>query len=106
MTPDNFRSLALALPEVEEKPHFGKTDFRVRNKIFASLKGEATGILKLTAEQQDMLAAAEPAILQPVAGGWGTQEWTEVKLAQADAAALESVLHKAWRNVAPNSPKA
>ena len=38
MTPETFRSLALALPGAEEKSHFGKADFRVRNNIFATLK--------------------------------------------------------------------
>ena len=105
MTAD-FRRLALALPEAEEKSHFGKADFRVRNKIFATLKNATTGVVKLTPEQQEMLSAAEPQIFQPVAGGWGRQGWTEVILEQADAATLRSALQTAWRNVAPKSLKA
>ncbi|TGV48477.1 MmcQ/YjbR family DNA-binding protein, partial [Mesorhizobium sp. M2D.F.Ca.ET.160.01.1.1] len=31
------RQLALDLPEAVEKSHFGKADFRVRNRIFMSL---------------------------------------------------------------------
>src|SRR5687768_3043841 len=103
MTSETFRSLALALPEAEEKSHFGKADFRVRNKIFASLKDEVTGVVKLTPEQQEIVAAAEPSLFQPVAGSWGKQGWTEVQLAHADAAALESALRTAWRNMAPKS---
>ena len=41
MTPADVRKLALGLPEAEEKAHFGKADFRVRNKIFASLPDDA-----------------------------------------------------------------
>jgi hypothetical protein len=32
-----FRRLALSLPEAAEGAHMGHPDFRVRNKIFASL---------------------------------------------------------------------
>jgi predicted DNA-binding protein (MmcQ/YjbR family) len=31
------RQLALSLPEAEEKSHFEKPDFRVKNKVFAVL---------------------------------------------------------------------
>ena len=85
MTPDAFRAMALALPQTEEKSHFGKADFRVRNKIFATLKDDATGVVKLLPEQQEMMTAAEPRIFVPVNGGWGRQGWTQVILASADA---------------------
>ena len=56
MTKEDLRRLALALPGAEEKSHFDKADFRVRNKIFASLKDDATGVIKLLPEQQAMMA--------------------------------------------------
>ena len=34
------RKLALALPESEESPHFQRTSFRVRGKIFATAEQE------------------------------------------------------------------
>ena len=37
MTEADARRLALSMPEAEEKSHFGKADFRVRNRIFMSL---------------------------------------------------------------------
>jgi predicted DNA-binding protein (MmcQ/YjbR family) len=37
ITPKIVRELALAFDEVEEKPHFDKTSFRVNKKIFATL---------------------------------------------------------------------
>jgi hypothetical protein len=37
ISPFIARQLALSLPEVEEKKHFHLPDFRVKNKIFASL---------------------------------------------------------------------
>jgi hypothetical protein len=103
VTKEDLRRLALALPAVEEKSHFDKADFRVRNKIFASLKDDATGVIKLLPEQQAMMAEAEPRVFQPVPGGWGRKGWTKIILAHADEITLKSALQTAWRNVAPRS---
>lgn len=35
ITLDTLRHLALSLPETTEEPHFEKTSFRVKKKIFA-----------------------------------------------------------------------
>ncbi len=37
MTADEFRKLALELPEASESAHMDHPDFRVRDKIFATL---------------------------------------------------------------------
>jgi hypothetical protein len=79
----------------------GHPDFRVRNKIFASLPDDSRVVVKLTPEQQEIMANAEPAIFVPVRGGWGRRGWTYVILAAADAVTLRSALLTAWRNVAP-----
>ena len=54
-----FRRLALGLPEATEGAHMGHPDFRVRNKIFASLgvPDADWGMVKLTPEQQEVLIA-------------------------------------------------
>jgi ubiquinone/menaquinone biosynthesis C-methylase UbiE len=103
MNADDVRRLALEMPEAEEKSHFGKADFRVRNHIFCTHPDADTAVVKLTHEQQEMLASTEPAIFAPVAGGWGRQGWTKVMLAAADELTLRSALLTAWRNVAPVS---
>lgn len=103
MSPEDFRALALSIPQAEEKAHFGKADFRVKNKIFASLADAETAVVKFTPEQQDMVVAAEPAIFAPVTGGWGRKGWTRINLGSADEAAVKSALTTAWRNVAPKS---
>ncbi len=103
MQSDDFRRMALELPEAEEKSHFGKADFRVNNKIFAALKTEEFGIIKLRTEQQDMMTSAEPKMFAALKGGWGDQGWTQITLACADEITLKSALFTAWRNVAPKS---
>jgi hypothetical protein len=105
MTKESLRRLALALPGAEEKSHFGKADFRVRDKIFASLKDDRTGVIKLTPEEQSFIVDAEPRIFQPIPGGWGRKGWTKIELAAADEVTLKSALLMAWRNVVPKTLK-
>src|SRR2546423_10444354 len=66
MTAEEFRTLALSLPEASEDAHMGHPDFRVRGKIFATLgPDEDWGMVKLPPDDQaDLLdegGAYEPA---------------------------------------------
>jgi hypothetical protein len=97
----DLKSLVLSLPEAEAKSHFDHPDFRVRNKIFASLKSDGIAVIKLTLDQQEVMCAAEPDVFVALPNGWGRQGWTQVMLAKADQATLLGALKTAWRNVAP-----
>ena len=101
MSSARFRSLALGLPGAEEKSHFGKADFRVRDRIFAGFTADGTAYVKLSLEQQDMLTSAEPKTVSPIPGGWGRRGWTLINQKSADATLMKSVLQMAWANVAP-----
>lgn len=100
-TADDVRRLCLSLPEAEAKSHFDHPDFRVRNKIFASLKTDQIAVIKLTVEQQDVMCTAEPEVFVALPNGWGRQGWTQIVLVNADEDALLAGLKTAWRNVAP-----
>jgi hypothetical protein len=103
MKPDEFRRLALALPEAVENAHLGTPDFRVRGKIFATLGAgaEARCVVKFTLEQQEMFMRVDPLVFVPVKGGWGRKGWTHLLLASALAPIVSDALTLAWRNVAP-----
>jgi hypothetical protein len=105
MTADEFRSLALSLPETAESSHMAHPDFRVRGKIYATLgypDGD-WGMVKLTPEQQALFVRKEPKIFVPCAGAWGRRGATSVRLDALDAATLRQALVLAWKNVAPKS---
>ena len=106
MTPAAFRKLALSLEGAMEGAHGGHPDFRAGGKVFASLgyPGKEWGMVKLDAEQQQMLVSAEPGMFVPVKGTWGLRGATSVRLAAADAQTMLSALTMAWRNV--TAPKA
>jgi hypothetical protein len=103
MTADEFRSLALALPEAIEQSHMGHPDFRVGGKIFATLGSPdgSRGMVKLTPEQQELFTQAKPEMFAAVPGGWGKRGATHVILDAADRGAVYDALLLAWRNTAP-----
>jgi hypothetical protein len=103
VTRDDFRRIALSLPEATEGEHLRTMDFRVRGKILATFgpRDQRLAVVKLTPDQQDVLCAAEPGIFSPIPGGWGRKGWTHVTIEAADETTLTSALTMAWRNVAP-----
>src|SRR5580704_4812828 len=102
MSADEFRSLALSLPEATEEAHMNHPDFRVGGKIFATLvPDEAWGMVKLTTEQQAVFVKTEPEVFQPVNGAWGRRGCTYVRLEAATVPAVRPALVAAWRNTAP-----
>jgi hypothetical protein len=102
MTAQEFRELALSLPEATEAAHMGHPDFRVCGKIFATLgPAEAWGMAKLTSEQQALFVRTEPRVFQPVKGAWGRRGCTYVRLEAATEPSVRQALIAAWRNTAP-----
>jgi hypothetical protein len=102
MTADEFRSLALELPEASEDAHMSHPDFRVRGKVFATLgPAEEWGMVKLTPDQQASFVGSEPHVFQPFNGAWGRRGCTRVCLASADELTVRQALRAAWRNTAP-----
>jgi hypothetical protein len=103
VTADEFRSLALELPEAVEAEHMGHPDFRVGRKIFATL-GPAPhewGMVKLTPDLQRDYVRDEPNVFEPFAGAWGKRGCTKVYLDEAQPASVREALIAAWRNTAP-----
>jgi hypothetical protein len=102
MTAEEFRNLALELPEARESAHMNHPDFRVRGKIFATLgPGERWGMVKLTPEQQRRFMAGDPNVFVPVKGAWGRQGCTTVQLESATDASVRPAMIAAWRSAAP-----
>jgi hypothetical protein len=98
-SPDDFRRLALSLEGAEEGSHMGAADFRVGGRIFATLASvkQGYGNLMLTPEVQAEFVAGQPDIFIPVAGGWGRNGATHVRLAAANEDLLAGALRAAWR---------
>jgi hypothetical protein len=107
MSASRFRRIALSFPGAVEGAHMGHADFRVGNRIFATLghPDDAWGMVQLTPEQQGMVVEAEPDIFRPVPGGWGKRGSTNVHLASADHLTLMSALGMAFANRAQKTAR-
>ena len=107
MTANEFRRLALSLPDAIEAAHMGHPDFRVSGKIFATLgyPRAGFGMVVLTPEQQELFVRTEPKTFTPVPGGWGRQGSTRVVLRTAKKSAVREALNVAWSNRAPGRKK-
>ncbi len=105
MTANDFRKLALSLPETEERAHMNHPDFRVAGKIFATLgyPDKSRAMVKLPPEQQHYLSKDHPKAFIPVNGVWGRRGATSVVLKAADKEVVRQAIEAAWRNTAPKS---
>ena len=98
---DLFRRLALELPGAIESSHMGHPDFRLNNRIFATLSAQekGCGVLKLTPEQQRAFITEQPQSFSPVQGGWGRMGMTFIHLEHVDEALIAGALSTAYHNL-------
>ncbi|MBI1188449.1 MAG: hypothetical protein GC206_14145 [Alphaproteobacteria bacterium] len=101
---ERLRALALSLPDVEEKPHFDATSFRVRGKIFATV-GESKSadecVLKMAPHLQQAMMEAHGDAFRPAAGAWGRSGWTHIVIPRLPPRVFEDLTVSAWALVAP-----
>ncbi len=97
-----IHQLALSFPETDQHPHFDRTAFRVKKKIFATLHAEKRLLMvKLTPADQSVFALIDPAVMYPVPGGWGRGGATHIELKKAKLSLVKDALQTAWTTVAP-----
>jgi hypothetical protein len=103
VTAQQFRHIALSLPQVEEREHMGHPDFRVNGKIFATLSypDEEYGVVMLSPAEQKRFMRERPEELTPAKGAWGRRGHTQVRLGKIGEATLREALRAAWRTRAP-----
>jgi hypothetical protein len=103
VTADEFRALALRLPEASEHEHMAHPDFRVGGKIFATLgyPDIEHAAVMLTQEAQREFVQGHPAVFTPASGAWGAGGATQVRLAGLEKKIAEQALLAAWRQRAP-----
>ncbi len=99
VTARDFRRLALGLAGAVEGEHMGHPDFRVNERIFATLHRDlASGMVKLTPDQQREIMQQAAAAFTPESGAWGLRGCTAVRLRAVDEETLGEALTLAWQN--------
>lgn len=98
-----FTKWALAFPEAEEAPHFEKTSFRVKKKIFATLDiKNSVAVVKLSEIDQSVFSSGATAIY-PIPNKWGKQGWTKIELKKVRKDTCLDALTTSYCTVAPKS---
>lgn len=102
MNQEQLRTLALSFPETTEEPHFEKTSFRVKKKIFATYdEKNDKATIKLSAIDQDVFSSAPGGAIYPVPNKWGKQGWTQIEMSKVNNNLFTDALTTAYCEVAP-----
>jgi len=106
MTAKDFRRIALGMEGAIESSHMDHPDFRVGNRIFATLThDEQMGMVALPpGEVQQEFIRAHPSAFSMVNGAWGVQGATRVHLASAEEDAVGEAVTVAWRHAVAKGP--
>jgi hypothetical protein len=97
------RKIALSLPEVTEEPHFHRTSFRVRGKIFATVIPDEPFLNVMVGEstREPALSVCSHCVEKLF---WGKKvAGLTVDLREAKPALVAELLAQAWREKAPKS---
>lgn len=103
MTSDEFRTMALALPETSEAPHYGAPAFRVGKKMFATMTPDGTLAKVKVPQRERMIALLEDAPETFVTVEKYTQKdgVVGVLLATVDPLLMRDLLTDSYADVAP-----
>ena len=109
---DDFRRLALALPETYEDQHRRRPAFRVNKRIFAmlgvagnrslfpGLSRDDIAVLKLDRDDQLAMIAGHGGAVSATET-YGHHGWTYIRLTLVEADLLTTLMRLAWAHVAP-----
>ena len=104
ITAQRVRELVAALADAQEGAHHGHPDFRVNNKMFATLsEREDRAALRLTSVEARALAERAPEVFRLVSDREPVT-WVSVLLASADATEFTDLLEEAWSLRASEKP--
>lgn len=102
ITIDSLRAIALSFPETTEEPHFEKTSFRVKKKIFATYDYKNDrACIRLSEIDQDVFSSADRTSIFPVDNKWGKQGWTLIEMSKVHKDLFVDALTTAYCEVAP-----
>jgi len=98
VTAEDAKTIALSFPGTGEQPHFNRSAFTVRKKIFATLSFEHKTLnLKFTPAEQFIFCPPGSEVIFPIPNGWGRQGWTTIDLTKANKKLVSAALKEAYK---------
>jgi hypothetical protein len=103
VTLTQVRRYALSLPESEELPHFDRTSFRVKGKIFVTARPSESCINVFVPEEvREPVLAMHPEVASKLV--WGAKViGLRIEIAKATPELVKDLVKNAWRSKAPNA---
>lgn len=100
ITVTDIRKLAFTFNEVTESPHFQKTSYRFKGKIFATVSiVTKQAMLRLPLIQQSVFHSADPLGIYPVPGAWGRKGATYFDLSIVKEAMFSEAMQLSYNLV-------
>lgn len=91
---DTVRKIALAIEGSIELPHFEKTSFRIKKKIFLTMdESKSTAVVKLSLIDQDVFTKISKGSIVTLSNKWGQQGWTEINLKKVSKKLFLDAMH-------------
>src|SRR5690606_39171447 len=85
-----------------EEPHFEKTSFRIKKKIFATYDEQnKRACIKLSEIDQNVFTSAAKGIIYPLDNKWGKQGWTLIEMKGIHKDLFADAITTAYCEVAP-----
>ncbi len=97
VTPEEAKAIALSFEETDEKPHFHRTAFTVKGKIFATLLKNGTLNLMFDVQTQFIFCPPNSDVIFPVPNKWGLKGATTINLNKATKKLVTSALREAYK---------
>lgn len=100
------RKILLSLPDAQEGAHMGHPDFRVNNRVFASLRPDKKklAVIKLSIANQTALLQMDPEAYS--LNGWSRQGWTNVHLDKVTPTRFRTLAQESWNAVSAGPKRA
>ena len=99
VTPENVREWSMSFDDVTEEPHFERTSFRVKKKIFATMgKSGEEACLMLTPVDQSVFVDSGKGNIFPVANSWGKKGATIFNLKHVSKSIFKDALKCAYNS--------
>ena len=104
---EDIRTMATALPEVEEQPHFGRPAFRVRDRLFVSVhmdEDDPFAIVHVDPTDAATAVQDQPDALDEVWRTHGSERifvGLRIQLSQLSPERCQDLIERAWRHRAP-----
>lgn len=106
VTTTEARKLALSFEDTEELPHFDRTSFRWKKKIFATMSEKENVVcVMLSVIDQSAFCAYDKTVIYPVPNAWGKKGATYVNLAKVKKTMLKDALQTAYQTLLAKSKK-